>query len=70
MPSQNLLIISGIAFLFVFTILALLAAIMRLIIIIFPEKKVLNDSAVLAAVTGAVLSFFPGTKISKVEEQK
>ena len=70
MPSQNLLIISSIAFLFVFAILALLAVIMRLIIIIFPEKKILTDSAVLAAVSGAVLSFFPGTKISKVEEQK
>lgn len=70
MPSQNLLIISGIAFLFVFIILAVLAVIMRLIIIIFPEKQSTTDSAVLAAVTGAVMSFFPGTKILKVEEQK
>ncbi|MBU1185614.1 MAG: hypothetical protein KKD56_08725 [Acidobacteria bacterium] len=70
MPSHNLLIISGIAFLFVFIILAVLAVIMRLIIIIFPEKQSTTDSAVLAAVFGAVMSRFPGTKILKVEEQK
>lgn len=70
MPSHELLTICGIAFLFVFTILAVLALIMRLIIIIFPERKDLSDSAVLAAVSATMCSLFPGTKITKVEEQK
>lgn len=70
MPSNELLVICGIALLFVFIILAVLALIMRLIIIVFPEKEAVADSAVLAAVSAAVYSLFPGTKISKVEEQK
>ena len=70
MGSIELLHICGIAFLMVFVILAVLAAVMRLIIVIFPEKLAGTDAATIAAVSAAVQSVFPGTKVTKIEEQK
>ena len=54
----------------VFLILAVLSLVMMLIIFIFPEKEPQTDAATLAALTVAVQCIFPGTKISKVEEEK
>ena len=62
--------ICAIAFLTVFVILAALALIMRFIILIFPEKAVESDAAVLAALSTTVQTVFPGTKITKIEEKK
>ena len=70
MEATSLVFISIIAFLFVFLILAVISLVMRLIIFIFPEKKILTDAATLAALATAVQSVFPGTKITKVEEKK
>ena len=70
MESTELLFVCGAAFLWVFAILVVLALLMRLIIIFFPEKKSRTDSAVIAAVTAALHSVFPGTKIMKIEEKK
>lgn len=69
MGSNDLLAICGIAFLFVFVILAVLAFSMRLIILIFPEKKFGVDAAVVASLAAAVQKVFPGTKITKIEEK-
>jgi uncharacterized membrane protein YqjE len=69
MISNDLLVICGIAFIFVFAILAVLALSMRLIILIFPEKKFGADAVVVAALASAVQKVFPGTKITKIEEK-
>ena len=70
MSSNELLIICGIAFLSVFMILSVLAFSMRLIILIFPEKKTGVDAAVVAVIASTVNRVFPGTKITKIEEKK
>jgi hypothetical protein len=43
---------------------------MRLITVIFPEKDTKEDSAVLAALTTVVNKYYPGTKITKIEDTK
>jgi hypothetical protein len=43
---------------------------MRLITAIFPEKDIQEDSAVVAALTTMVNRYYPGTKITKIEEKK
>ena len=69
MESNELLLICGVAFLMVFIILALLALSMRIIILVFPEKKAKIDAAMIAAVTAAVQTIMPGTKVTKAEEE-
>jgi len=66
----DLFIICGIAFLVVFIILAFLAFLMRITILIFPQKAAKMDSTIVAAIATTVYSIFPGTKISKLEEKK
>ena len=70
MQSVDLAVICSVAFLMVFVILALLAVVMKLIILILPEKKAVSDAAMIAAITAAVQTVFPGTKLTKVEERK
>ena len=70
MESFEFFLICGAAFLWVFTILIVLALIMRLIIIIFPEKRALTDAVLVAALAAVFHSVFPGTKITKIEEKK
>lgn len=58
------------AFLAVFVLLSLLAALMRLLITAFPPiASAGTDAALVAAVTSAVSSAYPGTRITKIEEQ-
>ena len=66
----DLIMICGIAFLIVFIILALLAILMRITMIIFPQKSVGMDSAMIAAIAATIHAAFPGTTISKLEEKK
>lgn len=70
METNELYVICGIAFLVVFIILAFLAFLMRIIMLIFPEKVAEIDSAMIAAVAATVQTIFPGTKITKLEERK
>ncbi len=70
MPSTELFTICTSAFLSVFTLLAILAIAMRLIIVIFPAKNIVSDAAVVAAVTTVMQGLYPGTKVTKVEEIK
>ena len=70
MGTANLFVLCVVAIGWVFTILAVLALMMRLIILIFPEKKGKIDGAVLAAITTTAQSIFPGMKITNVEEKK
>jgi len=70
MQSNELLMICVSAFAAVFVLLAVLALLMRLIIVVFPEKKAVGDAAVIAAVTTVMQTLYPGTKVTKVEEIK
>ncbi len=70
METTELYVICGIAFLVVFVILTLLAFLMRIIMLIFPEKVAGIDSTLIAAVASTVQNVFPGTKITKLEERK
>ena len=53
-----------------FLLLTVLAIIMRVILVLFPEKEMEEDSAMLAAVATTINTMFPGTKITKIEEIK
>lgn len=70
MESYGLISICISALIAVFLILFLLAIIMRLITVIFPEEDIKDDSAVIAALTTIVNKYYPGIKITKIEETK
>jgi len=68
MGSPELLFVCISAFIAVFVLLALLALVMKIIILLFPERLARTDATVLAAVASVVSAVYPGTKITKVEE--
>jgi hypothetical protein len=70
MEQLDLLMICVASFTAVFTLLAFLAVVMRILIQVFPEKVAETDAAILAALTTAVSALYPGTKITNVEEIK
>jgi len=70
MGSLELLFICVSAFIAVFVLLAVLALVMRVIIVLFPQSTAEADTAVLAAMATVAATFYPGTKITKVEEIK
>ena len=58
------------AFVAVFFILSLLAIIMKIILALFPDREKDEEPAYIAAITSTVHSYYPGTKITKIEEIK
>jgi hypothetical protein len=74
----NLLMICISSLLAVFGVLSMLAIAMRLIMIAFPEKVkivsgtagVAGDAAIYAAISATYSRNFPGTRVSKIEEEK
>jgi hypothetical protein len=66
--SAGLLYVSLSAFAAVFIVLTVLALLMRLILVVFPERGE-DDTAVLAVVTAAVGNAYPGMKVSHIEER-
>ncbi len=70
MESLDLLAICASAFVGVFLLLTILALVMRLITVLFPERESASDSAMIAAVSTVLQTVYPGTKITKVEEIK
>jgi hypothetical protein len=70
MGSIDLLMICASAFVGVFLLLSLLAIVMRLIMVVFPQRAKATDAAVLAAVAAAVSAGYPGTRITNIEEIK
>ena len=68
----NLLSMCIASFAAVFTVLAFLAITMRLIMIVFPVKKVAasDDAAMYAAITSAYTRMYPGMRISNITEEK
>ncbi|UCD24154.1 MAG: hypothetical protein JSW51_14190 [Gemmatimonadota bacterium] len=70
MGSTDLLMVCVSAFFAVFVLLTLLALAMRGLIAVFPDKTGKADPAMLAAITSAVAAVFPGSKITRVEEER
>jgi hypothetical protein len=70
MDSLELLFVCLSALLAVFVLLTILAIIMRILIAVFPEKLAKSDAALLAAVTTAAASIYPGMRVTRVEEEK
>jgi len=73
MDSYQLLFICLSSLLAVFVLLTILAVTMRVLVAVFPEtleKLATSDAALLAAITTAVASIFPGMRVTKVEEEK
>ena len=70
MESPDLLMVCVSALLAVFVLLTLLALVMRGLIAVFPEKTGKADPAMLAAVASVAAAVFPGSKITKVEEER
>ena len=70
MESLDLLAICASSFTAVFLLLTLLALVMRLIIVLFPEEEAVGDVVPIAAVSTVMQTLYPGTKITKIEELK
>ena len=68
MPSPELWLVCITAFCAVGLLLAVLAALMRLILAVFPQAQDTTDTMMIAAVASVVASVYPGTRITKVEE--
>ena len=68
MGRADLLMVCIVSFSAVFLLLAFLAVVMRILIQILPEKLAKTDAAVLAAITAAVSTLYPGTRITRVKE--
>ena len=73
MPTPTLLVVCGVAMLVVFVVLAILAAVMRGLMRLFPppDEPVEDiEPALVAAITEAVSAAYPGTKVSGIKESR
>ncbi|MGD8307268.1 MAG: hypothetical protein PVF17_11485 [Ignavibacteria bacterium] len=70
MNTPDLITICATSFFAVLFLLSLLALIIRVIILAFPEKVGEDDSAVIAAITTTYNAHYPGAKITKIGEEK
>ncbi|HSQ75065.1 MAG TPA: hypothetical protein VLT13_05890 [Bacteroidota bacterium] len=70
MSSSDLLTISLVGYVVAFAVLALLAIVMRLITLLFPEQEDTGDAAVVAAVSATYQALCPGTTVTKIEETR
>lgn len=70
MTEPDLLTISVFAFSAVFLLLALLAALMRLLTALFPHRAEAPDDAVVAGITAAAAAAYPGTRVTRIEERQ
>ena len=68
MESTNLVTICISAFLAVFVLLLILAAVMRLVLVVFPHRNGGADAAVVAAISLTMNTIYPGSQITKIEE--
>ena len=69
----NLLSMCISSFAAVFTVLVFLAVTMRLIMIVFPEKKAGtgdDEAAIFAAITSSYARLYPGMKVTNIKENK
>jgi len=68
MAEQNMLFVCVFAFVAVFVLLGFLAAVMRLLMMVYPEKSPWPDANLASAITSAAEKAFPGTRVTKIEE--
>ena len=54
----------------VFVLLGALALVFRVIALVFPVRADSGDAAVMAAVTAAAQRAYPGTRVTRVEEER
>lgn len=69
MDTTGLIVVSVTAFAVVFAVLAVLAAAMHLITIVFPERVAELDGAVVAAISSTVAVLAPGARVTRIEEE-
>jgi TRAP-type C4-dicarboxylate transport system permease small subunit len=65
----NLMLVCLIAFGVVFSVLAVLAAAMHTITILFPERAARVDDTIVAAISSAVATLVPGARVTRIEEE-
>jgi TRAP-type C4-dicarboxylate transport system permease small subunit len=65
----NLMLVCLIAFGVVFSVLAVLAAAMHAITVLFPERVAKVDEAVVAAISSTVATLVPGAHVTRIEEE-
>jgi len=70
MESAYLVFVCISAFVAVFVLLSVLAIVMRLILMVFPQLESSTDEAVIAAMTAVINKVYPGSHLSKIEEIK
>jgi hypothetical protein len=70
MNSSDVFIVSIMGYVVAFAVLALLAVMMRLITLLFPERENSGDAALVAAVTATYQALSPGVTVTKIEETK
>ena len=70
MDEHNLLYICLNAFVAVMVLLSLLTLLLRLLITLFPERAVRQDSAITSAIQTAVSNLYPGARVTRMEEIK
>lgn len=70
MNDSGFLLVCMAGILTVFFLLAVLAAVFRVITLVFPARRSGSDAALLAAVAAVVQRAYPGTRVSRVEEDK
>ncbi|MFT4590283.1 MAG: hypothetical protein ACI9VS_004338 [Candidatus Binatia bacterium] len=70
MEDPNLVVICAWAFAAVLILLSVLATLIHIITLVFPEKTDETDQAVLAAIHTAVSTTIPGAKVTNIEEIK
>jgi len=70
MGQPSLLMVCIASFVAVFVVLAFLAATMRVLMRVFPDKGTGIDAATLAAIASATSSAYPGIKVTDVQETK
>jgi hypothetical protein len=73
MQEPDLLVICSVAFVAVFFVLTTLAAVMRALMLLFPQLDDPADTiepALVTAIVEAVKAAYPGTKVTGIEEVK
>ncbi len=69
MDVTNLFSASLIALISVFVLLGSLALIMKLITVVFPDRVASMDPVLVAAISTAVASIYPGARVTRIEEE-
>ncbi len=68
MASIELVYVCISALIGVFTVLGVLAGVMKIITSVFPQAASTTDAAMIAAVTSVVTMMYPQTRVTNIEE--